>query len=108
MVHLPPMDEGRGFTPRYILVTVDLAAGTSFGIDGTDTLSGIENVLGCSAADSILGDGQANWLDGSAGSDTLGGGLGDDTLDGGTDSDWVTYTRASGAGQSDAAGSAGS
>jgi hypothetical protein len=37
-------------------VTVDLGAGTSSGAAGTDSLTGIENVLGGNGDDSILGD----------------------------------------------------
>lgn len=70
-------------------VTVDLAAGTAIvpvpytpGVTETDSLSGIENVIGTYANDSISGDAAANLLEGGYGSDTLLGGAGDDTLDG--------------------------
>jgi Ca2+-binding RTX toxin-like protein len=62
-------------------VTVNLGAGMSSGAAGTDSLTGIEIVLGGNFADSILGDSLANVLDGGDGSDTLNGGLGNDTLD---------------------------
>ena len=61
---------------------MSLAAGTATG-QGSDTLTGIERVLGSANADDITGDGNANSLDGGAGNDTLLGGAGDDTLEGG-------------------------
>jgi Ca2+-binding RTX toxin-like protein len=59
-------------------VTVDLAAGSATG-DGTDTLTGVENVIGGNGADSITGDDGDNVLDGGAGADTMRGGAGADT-----------------------------
>jgi Ca2+-binding RTX toxin-like protein len=55
---------------------------TALGID-TDTLVGIENVVGGSAGDSLAGNASRNVLSGAAGDDTLRGGLGDDILSGG-------------------------
>ncbi|WP_170134850.1 malectin domain-containing carbohydrate-binding protein [Acuticoccus kandeliae] len=93
-------------------VTVDLKAGTAseFGPNGgssagtivsTDSLSGIENVVGSAYADVIAGtDDGAEALSGAAGNDslsgggtndTLDGGSGDDTLDGGDGDDAATY-----------------
>jgi Ca2+-binding RTX toxin-like protein len=69
------------------VVTVNLAAGTSSGAAGNDSLTGIENVLGGNGDDSILGDGLANILSGGDGSDTLAGSNGDDTLYGGAGND---------------------
>jgi Ca2+-binding RTX toxin-like protein len=69
--------------------TVNLGLGTSTSTQaGTDTLTGIENVVGSSANDTITGDGQNNVLDGGKGADTMAGGLGDDTyvVDDGNDS----------------------
>jgi Ca2+-binding RTX toxin-like protein len=79
-------------------VTVNLAAGTATGADGSDTLSSIEAVRGSSFDDSITGDANNNRLDGGlgagndtltgmAGADTLLGGDGNDLLDGGADDD---------------------
>jgi Ca2+-binding RTX toxin-like protein len=68
-------------------VTVDLVAGRSSGIMGSDSLSGIENVLTGAGNDSILGDSLANFLMGDAGNDTLMGGGGNDTLMGGAGAD---------------------
>ncbi|MFN7305327.1 MAG: calcium-binding protein, partial [Acetobacteraceae bacterium] len=72
-------------------VTVSLATGRATGAAGSDTLSGIENVLSGAGNDSLLGDGSANVLDGGLGNDTLQGGLGDDNLIGGTGLDWASY-----------------
>jgi len=71
-------------------VIVDLASGTATGGDGSDTLSGIENVTGSGFNDLITGDGGANVLDGAAGNDTLDGGAGNDTLTGGDGNDTLT------------------
>ncbi|PWW03694.1 Ca2+-binding RTX toxin-like protein [Hoeflea marina] len=60
-------------------VTVDLAAGTATGGAGSDTLSGIENVIGSSFDDVLKGDGNNNVLEGGRGNDTLAGGGGTDT-----------------------------
>jgi Ca2+-binding RTX toxin-like protein len=51
---------------------------TAAGID-TDTLIGIENVIGGSANDVLIGNQIDNVLDGGRGQDTLGGGAGNDT-----------------------------
>ncbi|MCA4920927.1 MAG: Hint domain-containing protein, partial [Roseomonas sp.] len=75
-------------------VTVDLSNGSSSGAFGTDSLTGIENVLGGNGDDSILGDSLANLLDGGLGNDTLNGGAGDDKLDGGDGNDFVSYVDA--------------
>lgn len=70
-------------------VTVDLAAGTASGADGSDTLISIESVVGSNFSDLLIGDARANRLEGDdlrfdgAGNDTLRGGDGDDTLAGG-------------------------
>ncbi|MGE8486146.1 MAG: calcium-binding protein, partial [Pseudomonas sp.] len=54
---------------------------------GSDTLGGIENVIGGSGADTLTGDNGNNVLTGSGGSDTLNGGDGADTLVGGANND---------------------
>jgi hypothetical protein len=77
-------------------VTVDLAAGTSTGGSGTDTLSNIEDVNGTDSADGITGDANDNELFGNGGNDTLSGGAGDgldgdDSFDGGSGIDTVDY-----------------
>ncbi|MCD6076315.1 MAG: Hemolysin-type calcium-binding region [Ramlibacter sp.] len=94
-------------------IVVDLAAGTAQdGTGSTDSLSGIENVIGTLFGDSIVGDGADNHLEGldgsdylqggsgvdtllgGAGDDTLGGGLGGDLMDGGDGFDTVLYGQA--------------
>ncbi|SDH63493.1 peroxidase family protein [Pseudomonas panipatensis] len=68
--------------------TVSLLAGTSSSSQtGSDTLAGIENLLGSTAGDSLTGDGNANSLSGLDGNDTLNGGAGADTLIGGAGRD---------------------
>ncbi len=46
---------------------------------GTDTLSGIENLVGSQYNDTLTGDGNDNVIEGALGNDTLVGGLGNDT-----------------------------
>jgi Ca2+-binding RTX toxin-like protein len=68
-------------------VTVDLTGGTATG-EGTDTLTGIENVFGSGDfGDRLTGDAQDNVLLGSGGDDSVSGGDGDDQLDGGNGTD---------------------
>ena len=61
-------------------LTLDLATGTASGgfQIGSDSLSGIENVIGGSGNDNISGDAGANVIRGGAGDDTLAGGDGED------------------------------
>jgi Ca2+-binding RTX toxin-like protein len=47
---------------------------------GTDTLMGIENLLGSSYNDTLTGDANANTIEGGLGNDTLNGGAGVDTV----------------------------
>jgi Ca2+-binding RTX toxin-like protein len=62
-------------------LTIDLVAGTATGA-GTDTLEGIEDVVGSEGPDVIRGDSGPNRLFGFYDIDTLEGGDGDDVLDG--------------------------
>jgi len=88
-------------------VAVNLATGVaSDGLDGTDSLTSIENVLGSAYNDTLTGSTAANLLTGNAGNDslvggdgadTLLGGLGNDTLAGGNDLDTASYADASAA-----------
>lgn len=55
-------------------VTVNLATGRASGAAGSDTLSGIENVITGAGHDRLTGDGQANILSVGAGNDTASGG----------------------------------
>ncbi|WP_054141659.1 glycerophosphodiester phosphodiesterase family protein [Bosea sp. AAP35] len=71
-------------------VTVNLADGTADGDEaGSDTLIGIENVIGGLGDDTLIGDDGANILDGSAGNDTINGGAGDDVIIGGAGNDVI-------------------
>jgi len=91
-------------------VIVNLANGTATGADiGSDTLNGIERVVGGSAGDTVTGSsicntfygkdgndtinggGGADTLAGNDGDDILNGGLGADTLAGGTGADILDY-----------------
>ncbi len=79
-------------------VTVNLATGTASNGGFTDSLVGIEGIVGSGFADTVVGDSGDNWFYGNAGNDSLQGqggndvlvgGLGDDTLDGGDGNDWL-------------------
>jgi len=61
-------------------VTVNLATGLATGGAGSDTLSGVENVVGSSFADTLTGSGVANVITGGAGNDSMTGGAGSDTF----------------------------
>ncbi|MHC2145138.1 retention module-containing protein [Pseudomonas sp. 210_17 TE3656] len=73
-------------------VTVSLAnlAAQNTGGAGTDTLSGIENLIGSDYNDSLTGDGNANLLRGGLGNDALNGGGGNDVLIGGSGNNTLT------------------
>jgi Ca2+-binding RTX toxin-like protein len=72
-------------------LVVNLQASTVTG-EGTDVISGFENVSAGSGADSITGSSVDNWLRGNLGSDTLVGSAGNDTLEGGQGVDRLVYT----------------
>ena len=74
------------FTDAAGNVTVDLGAGRAAG-EGTDTLSGIENVTVGGGDDVVVGSDAANALAGGDGNDSLTGGGGNDVLVGGTGDD---------------------
>ncbi|NJM29223.1 MAG: hypothetical protein HC855_03035 [Rhizobiales bacterium] len=57
-----------------------LAAQSVSATEGSDTVTGIENVIGSALNDTLTGDGLANILEGRGGGDTLRGGIGNDTL----------------------------
>jgi Ca2+-binding RTX toxin-like protein len=67
-------------------VGVDLVAGTATG-EGTDTLSGIENVVTGTGNDSVIGSDGANYIVVGDGNDTVVAGDGDDVVDGGSGND---------------------
>jgi Ca2+-binding RTX toxin-like protein len=69
-------------------VTANLSTGTATG-QGTDTLSGVENVAGSAFADSITGSTGANAVAAGAGDDVVSGQDGNDTLRGGAGNDTV-------------------
>jgi Ca2+-binding RTX toxin-like protein len=69
-------------------VTIDLAGGTASGPKtGTDTLIGIERVLGSPGDDTISGFSGNSYLDGGSGDDSIIGGAGADTVVGGLGAD---------------------
>ncbi|NTV50673.1 MAG: hypothetical protein HGB32_03230 [Geobacteraceae bacterium] len=68
-----------------VTVTIN---GTAVHDGVTDTMTGIENLVGSTNADFIYGDGNDNVIDGGGGNDYIDGGAGNDT---------VTFTSASGA-----------
>jgi Ca2+-binding RTX toxin-like protein len=88
-----PGTDGADYGGAEAGVDVDLSAGKASddGDDASDTLGGIEEVIGSSAADVIRGDGEANTLSGGAGEDVLTGGGGDDALSGGDGVDTLSY-----------------
>ncbi|MFW9080969.1 retention module-containing protein [Pseudomonas sp. P2757] len=57
---------------------------------GTDTLTGIENLVGSNFNDSLTGDNNSNVINGGLGNDTLNGGGGDDWLIGGLGNNTLT------------------
>ena len=57
---------------------------------GTDTLTGIENLVGSNFNDSLTGDNNNNVINGGLGNDTLNGGGGDDLLIGGSGNNTLT------------------
>lgn len=82
-----------GTTNREVGSTVRIDLGTgSIAADGygsTDTISGVENVVGSNGHDIIIGDKEANSLIGNRGDDILKGGDGDDVAVGGRGHDDV-------------------
>jgi Ca2+-binding RTX toxin-like protein len=57
---------------------------------GTDTLAGVENVIGSQGSDTITGNGGVNVIDGQGGNDTINAGGGNDTVSGGAGDDTLT------------------
>lgn len=82
-----------GFANNVTVTLSSASAATLSSAAGTNTLIGIENIIGSQGADTISGstDGAANVIDGNLGNDTLSGGNGD-TLIGGAGDDSLTYT----------------
>ncbi|QZP29814.1 retention module-containing protein [Pseudomonas sp. DR48] len=73
-------------------VTVDLSLATAqnTGGAGTDTLTGIENLVGSNFNDTLTGDSHNNVINGGLGDDILNGGGGDDILIGGLGNNTLT------------------
>ena len=67
-------------------VTASLVSGTATG-DGSDTITGIEALLGSQNDDTLTGDTGDNTIVGRDGDDTLDGAAGTDVLDGGNGTD---------------------
>ncbi len=79
-----------GYAPSTDGVVVDLniTIGQVVSVSqGTDTLSGIENLVGSNFNDSLTGDAASNSFTGNFGNDTMLGGDGFDTLNGGDGND---------------------
>ncbi|MFI3221796.1 MAG: hypothetical protein QX191_02045 [Methylococcaceae bacterium] len=70
-------------------VTVDLTSGVATGGDGTDSLIGIENVIGSSSNDVLFAAVTGSSLVGGLGDDNLFGGVGADILYAGSGNDVV-------------------
>lgn len=68
-----------GHLDHSVPVTADLSQGTSTG-NGTDTVTGFEDLIGSFFDDTLTGDNQANLIEGDEGTDTMFGLQGDDTL----------------------------
>jgi Ca2+-binding RTX toxin-like protein len=75
-------------------VRVSLASSSAqnTGGAGTDTLSGIDSLVGSGLNDTLTGNARDNHIDGGAGSDVITGAAGIDTLDGGEESDIYLLT----------------
>jgi len=72
-------------------VSLAVAGAQATGGSGSDTLTGIEHLIGSTHADTLSGDGSANRLEGGNGHDTLAGGAGNDTLLGGVGADTFRF-----------------
>ncbi len=68
-------------------IDLELKVAKNDGFGSSDTLEGIENVIGSQNSDKIFGDINNNILDGGSGNDLIFGANGDDTLIGGDGDD---------------------
>jgi hypothetical protein len=76
------------YSPDFTSVSVDLAIADPQPTGaGSDSLAGVENVVGGGLADVLLGDDGPNALDGGPGDDAIDGRGGEDTLKGGAGAD---------------------
>ena len=71
-------------------VRVDLGAGEARG-QGSDLVSGVEDVVGSRFGDALRGDGSDNGIDGGPGDDSMNGLAGDDRLTGGDGTDTLAF-----------------
>ena len=83
------------FKGSHKAVIVSLLAGTATG-EGTDTLAGLESVVGSAKNDALRGGNQNDTLVGAGGNDRFTGLGGNDVLSGGPGKDTVNYGSASG------------
>jgi Ca2+-binding RTX toxin-like protein len=67
-------------TASAVTVSLALTGAQATGGSGTDTVSGIENLIGSSFNDKLTGSSGNNIIEGGAGNDILNGGAGTDTL----------------------------
>lgn len=77
-----------------VTVSLALTVAQSTGGGGTDTLSGIEDLVGSNFADTLTGSDAANFLYGGLGKDLIEGLAGDDILYGNDGIDTVSYAHA--------------
>jgi Ca2+-binding RTX toxin-like protein len=72
-------------------ITVSLESGLATGGAGSDSLSGIEIVIGSDHDDTMLGGTGNDSFSGGLGNDSFAGGSGNDVIDGGGGTDCITY-----------------
>ncbi|MEJ8865446.1 retention module-containing protein [Pseudomonas jessenii] len=91
------LDGGTGIdTASYAHATAGVTVGLSLSGGqntlgaGTDTLTGIENLIGSNFNDTLTGDNTNNTINGGLGNDILSGGSGDDLLIGGLGNNTLT------------------
>ena len=77
------------FAASAVSVNLALTSAQATGGAGSDTLTGIENLVGSNYGDTLSGNTLANTIDGGAGNDTISGGAANDTLTGGAGNDWL-------------------
>jgi Ca2+-binding RTX toxin-like protein len=70
-----------------VTVNLNSVAAQNTGGGGTDTIAGIENIIGTALNDTLTGNSEANTFIGGLGSDFLVGNAGNDVLNGGDGSD---------------------
>jgi Ca2+-binding RTX toxin-like protein len=77
-----------------VTVNLQLTSAQDTGGAGTDTLTGVENLIGSGFGDVLTAGTGGSVLQGMDGDDTLVSGQGNDTLDGGTGNDTASYALA--------------